>query len=453
MQAVRNNSMYTYHTVTILDLPAELLLDIIARLPQQSVLHFTITCKTFYQISLPVLYDTVKLAAQGVCEFRSKIRRNDTCLSWVHELKLLRSDVRRSGLHLGSSCIFQDNAFLSAFPNLRSFDTLDYARMKGWSELISVLEALPSSVLHFRGRVCTSDDDVLQSLGRVYPSYQTLELILSPEGLAFDLISLDHNINNVPPSLSHVFPNLAHLSLTLIFLSGCITSFLRECHFPALETFQLVNRDAIMPDFMLDMAHADALLVFFANHARTLRDLQLPAWAIEPEVGNRFSGTPLTLRNMRSGLSLLHYLAKSDAFSSTLLTLSVSQSAELRVFGVPALPVAFMCFSSVHTLELAVNHDPTGPVLGLAFSFDIDAIPTAFPALECLEIRVHETISVKTVIAYLGAYHPRALLRCKALTRLVFIFRGFRRETRDAFSVRSHETANGEGNITLERIQ
>ena len=227
---------------------------------------------------------------------------------------------------------------------------------------------------------------------RVYPSYQTLDLILSPEGLAFDLISQDHNINNVPPSLSHVFPNLAHLSLTLIFLSGCITSFLRECHFPALETFQLVNRDAIMPDFMLDMAHADALLVFFARHACTLRDLHLPAWAIEPEVGDRFSGTPLTLEHMRSGFNLLHYLARSHAFSSSLLTLSVSPSAELRVFGVPSLPAEFMGFNSVHTLELAVNHDPSGLVLGLAFSFDIDAIPTAFPALECLEIRVHETV-------------------------------------------------------------
>ncbi|KAI0324194.1 hypothetical protein GY45DRAFT_1289282 [Cubamyces sp. BRFM 1775] len=445
--------MYTYHAVTILDLPAELLLDIIARLPQPSVLHFTITCKTFYQLSLPVLYDAVRLADQGVSEFRSKIQRSDHCLSWVHELKLLRSDVRRSGPYPGARCVFQDDAFLSAFPNLRSFDTLDYARMKGWSELLRVMEALPSSVRHFRGRVCTSDDNALESLGRVYPSYQTLELILSPEGLAFDLISLDHNINNVPPSLSHVFPNLAHLSLTLIFLSGCITSFLRECHFPALETFQLVNRDAIMPDFMLDMAHADALLVFFASHARTLRDLHLPAWAIEPEVGDRFAETPLTLRNMCSGLSLLHYLARSDAFSSTLLTLSVSPSAELRVFGVPSLPVAFVGFPLVHTLELAVNHDPTGLVLGLAFSFDIDAIPATFPLLEFLEIRVHETISVKTVITYLLAYHPRALLRCRKLTRLVFIYRGFRRETRDVFCVQCREGENGAGNIMLERMQ
>ncbi|KAI0352349.1 hypothetical protein OH77DRAFT_801798 [Trametes cingulata] len=351
-------------------LPPELIHKILLLVPQPYVLNFGLTSRRNLELCQLALHRKVTLTPANQPSFHaSKIAQAEPSLRWVHDLQLGRSwDDYSSGWDALS-----DSSILTAFPNLRSLDASNHPHMEGWAGVSRVLQALPPTVIEFKGNVDGLGDSpqMVWPSNRVFPNYRTL--VLDWEN---PLRQITAERFEVPRTLSVNFPNLVKLSLAFPVPPIGFDKFLSSSHFPHLESCDLVIRASPWDSPVLGLDVGHGLATFLSRHANTLRRLCLPNWAIPRDVAAAFSQLPLKLSHLHACIHMATTISHSLSLSATLHSFHVESC--MHYWSFEALPEALpRTFDAVD--EVVV--DAT-----LRLPEDLDQLPRLAPKARSLTI-------------------------------------------------------------------
>ncbi|KAI0641913.1 hypothetical protein C8Q79DRAFT_262316 [Trametes meyenii] len=409
--------------------PAELIHEILLRLPPSCILNFGLTNRKNYELSLPALYHRVILTLNTMPRFyETNIDCHSPSLRWVRELQLGSPD-----LTIGDAALWDvlgDSSIITTFPNLRVLDALHHAPMRGWTGLLHVLETLPPATLELQGSISWRDDLKLWPTDRVFSSYRKLVLSFTWEPLS-EFFPVQ---NDVAQTLSGNFPNLISLSLMLPHATENLAAFLRGCHFPALGSFHLTLVHSTWESQKLDFDASSALDVFFNHHTSTLRELHTPCWTVAEEAIRLFRSSGLKLHHLCACYHMLATLGQSPNLPSSLRTLHLLNcSHELTSHELPPL----RALTTVHTWDV-------GGVIVRPFA-GFDGFAGKLPNLHTLRIHLDDKDITQSYILHLEA--SKQLFRlCAYLQKVVFLSPG--REQGTLYSI----VRGARGSIKLRRV-
>ena len=147
-------------------IPPEIVQDILGYVLPKSVLSFALTCKSSYQISLPLLYRQITLSPTTLPLFiLTKVISGDRSLILVQDVKLSGTwpDSPSTGKPSSEGKGDQDpfTFLLSSLPSLRSAEVLEASRvLMGWGAFQRTLQRFPDTMESFASRVHSQSNAV-----------------------------------------------------------------------------------------------------------------------------------------------------------------------------------------------------------------------------------------------------------------------------------------------------
>lgn len=130
----------------LLDLPTELILQILADVPPSSLLAFALVCRSFCDIALDVLYNIVVVTPPHEMAFRVRTAKNDPLFTFVNHVRVGQLPYKSAG----RSCILPLSSLFRVSPHLHNVEVICWVRLDGWDSVLK-LGALALSLREVSG--------------------------------------------------------------------------------------------------------------------------------------------------------------------------------------------------------------------------------------------------------------------------------------------------------------